>query len=680
MPEAEPPAVAPRRQAQVHATVLVLACALTLGAFVFARVQPPTGLSFTVFDRTTWDGRVLLRGVDTTLSFELIGERPFIDWQTYSVEWRGRVDVPSDGAWTFALVADDVAVLEVDDRVVVDTRGGPASRRTVGTVDLSAGLHEIRLRYVQDGGRHDLDMRWSRDGELFASVPPTRLLPPGVSDTAWRWRWLWPGAVALLVAVVTWFAARPLHVALARLLARPRVQMVLESLTRPGAAIALLLAVGLPLRATLLATSPAVLWPDSTVFHLTSADILRGLWASHDAYRTAVYPFVLAAIVGGRDSAPLGLVLVALQQLAGLGATAVFYLVGRRVCSPRAALAGALVFALHPLQLFYEMSVLTEATFTLGLAVTLWAAMWLYERPGAVAGASLGALAALLVLIRPVAQWYLPALLAVIVACYPRRKMVMRAAAVALLCYAVPMLGWMAVNQAEFGFFGVALGRGMGLYTRVFEIDGLLPPSPGADPEMRALWARATVERWSPNRVRDELNYRRRLNAAAADERLYAFAKETAFAHLPGFGVRTVLQWSRLMVAPRDSIRHCPSAVGDYLCSGRSTGESLPSFPNAPSGASRPRDAVVAYVSHVRWPMVPIALLALAGAVAALAGGATLAPGALVLVTVVCMTAVPAVSQYPHDRFRLPVDALLFVLAAGGLRRAAVMLVPARAQ
>lgn len=680
MPEAEPPTVAPRRQAQIHASVLILAGALALGAFVFARTQPPTGLEFTVFDRTTWDGRVLLRGLDATLSFELIGERPFIDWQTYSMEWRGRVDVPDDGAWTFALVADDVAVLEVDDRVVVDTRGRPASQRTVGAADLSAGLHDIRLRYAQDGGRHDLDLRWSRDGELFASVPSTRLVPPGVSDAAWRWRWLWPAAAALLAVVAAWFAARPLHVVLARLLAHPRALIVLESLTRPGPALALLMAVGLPLRATLLATSPAVLWPDSTVFHLTSVDIVRGLWATHDAYRTAVYPFVLAAIVGGQDSAPLGLVLVALQQLAGLCAIAVFYLVSRRVCSPRAALAGALVFALHPLQLFYEMSVLTEATFTLGLAVTLWAAMWLYERPGAVTGASLGALAALLVLIRPVAQWYLPALLAVIAACHPRRTVLLRAVAVAVICYAVPMAGWMAVNQAEFGFFGVALGRGMGLYTRVFEIDGLSPPSPGADPEMRALWARATVERWSPNRVRDELNYQRRLNAAAADERLYAFAKETALAHLPDFGVRTAVQWSRLLVAPRDSIRRCPSAVGDYLCSGRSTGESLPSFPNAPAGTSRPRDAVVAYVSQVRWPMVPIALLALVGGVAALTGGATLAPGALVLVTVVCMTAVPAVSQFPHDRFRLPVDALLFALAAGGLRRVAAMLAPARAQ
>jgi hypothetical protein len=165
------------------------------------------------------------------------------------------------------------------------------------------------------------------------------------------------------------------------------------------------------------------------------------------------------------------------------------------------------------------------------------------------------------------------------------------------------------------------------------------------------------------------------MSAAAADERMYAFAKETALAHVPAFSGLTLVQWGRLVVAPLESIRRCPSPVGHYLCSGRSTGESLPSFPNAPSEPSRVREAAVAYVSQVRWPMLTISLLALVGAGVALSEATTLAPGALLLVTIACMTLVPAVSQYPLDRFRIPIDALLFLLAAGGLRYLASVLV-----
>ena len=675
MPVVEPATLGPWREAQGLAGAAIAAGVLALGAIVFGTLEPVEGLEFTAFDKTAWNGRVLRTGRDTTLSVGLVGERPFTEWQSYSVEWRGQLAVSSAGTYTFALVADDGAVFEVDDRVVVDNGGQHGSRRLVGAIELDPGLHDVRLRYAQEGGRYDLDLRWSRDGELFTPIPAGRLVPPGVSPAAYRWRWLWPPLGALAAMVVGWIAASPLRRRLASAFEGPLARAALEALARPGPAIGLVVALGLPLRLALLTTSPAVLWPDSTVFHLTSRDILRGVWASHDAYRTAVYPFLLTAVVGGRDSEILGLALIGVQQIAGLGAALLLFIVGRRVVSPRAALAGALLFAIHPLQLFYEMSVLTEAIFTLGLAGAVWAAMRLLERPGVAAAALFGVLTALLVLIRPVAQWYLPAVLVLLVACHGLRAPMLRVGVVAVMCYAVPILGWMAVNQTEFGFFGVALGRGMGLYTRVFEIDALPPPAPGTDPEMRALWSHAVVERWSPNRVRDELNYGRRLSSVAADERMYAFAKETALAHVPAFIGLTLVQWGRLVVAPHDSIRRCLSPVGNYLCSGRSTGESLPSFPNAPSEPSRVREAAVTYVSQVRWPMLAIGVLALAGAGVALSEATTVAPGALLLLTIACMTLVPAVSQYPLDRFRLPIDALLFLFAAGGLRYLASVLV-----
>ena len=69
-------------------------------------------------------------------------------------------------------------------------------------------------------------------------------------------------------------------------------------------------------------------------------------------------------------------------------------------------------------------------------------------------------------------------------------------------------------------------------------------------------------------------------------------------------------------------------------------------------------------------PIAVISALAIFGAVATLArsrpASAQLTT-ALVVATVVYFTLVPALTQWPQDRYRLPVDALLFMLAAAGL-------------
>ena len=632
------------------------------------------GLRLTAYTSTNWQGRPVLEGIDATMSNELLGNSPFPQWQSYSIEWNGFLAVREGGPYTFRVSSDDGSTIEVDGATVVDNGGEHSQRRAGGLVTLAEGIHPIRVRYFQSGGRYTLNVLWSQDGTNFEAIPPSQLLPDAATYTAYRLRALRPIGVAVGLLLGFGAAFVGLRGRLWKACAAWTVRWpghLVSRLERPGPAIAVVLVVGGAVRLAMLLTTPAILWPDSHVFYVTAKQILRGLWANHDAYRTLAYPYFLAAFLRWSEAPEVGALILVTQLELGLLTAVLFYVVGRRAFPPLVALGGALLFAVHGLQLFYEMSVLTETLFTLTLAVTLWLALRAYDAPTLGRAAALGLAAVSLVLVRPVAQWFIYVLLAVgVYATRPGRQRVV-AAAVMVVCYAVPLVCWMAVNQREYGFFGVSLGRGMGLYTRVFEIDQMVPPMLSAHPEMRELWSMAKTLRWSPNRVRDELNYGRHFTGAQADDVMFAFTLETLTAHPVAYAWGTVTQWVVQIAEPLSGVRTCPSPTGRILCSGRSDGE-LPPFASTTSSEwPRLRRAVVQYVTDALVPMKAVAATALLGLIAWMRWPKRNAAGALLALCAIYFTLVPALSQWAQDRFRLPVDAILFMFAAWGVREVA---------
>ena len=650
----------------VAATYWMVAVGLAFAAGQAARV--PEGLRATAFDTPSFEGRRVVTRLDASLGNELLARAPFPDWSTYSVEWTGFLAIDEAAEYTFVTRADDGATLEIDGEMVVDNGGHHTAREARGSRRLESGLHPIRLRYVQAGDRYTLTVLWAPPGRALAAIPAGRLVPDAAAAAAYPLRTGRPLAAFLGVLVVCWAA---FHWGWSRVSASarrpwPAAARLTDALARPGVALATVLVAGLAARLAVLATTPPVWWPDSFVFQQTVREILEGRWASHDAYRTLLYPYLLVPFVALSTSPSVGIAIVAVQQLFGLAAAVLFYVVARRAVSPLAAWAGALLFALHPLQLFYEASLLTEAFFTVTLALTLWLAVRAHETPTAARMGLLGLAAAALVLVRPVALWYLACLVVAGLVAHPHPRRAAGAWAVLALCYALPLLAWMGVNQREYGFFGVALGRGMGLYTRVFQIDGLEPPQPSADPEMRVLWAEARNRQWSANRVRDELNYGWRLSSARSDDRMFAFALETVRAQPGAYAWGTARQWVAQVADPLSGVHACQSPAGQVLCSGRRE-DSAPPFPvwRGPV-VDRLRQAVVAAVTSAQIPMAPVLALALTGLAALVRARRGDASVALLALTFAYFTIVPAATQVPQDRFRLPVDAVLFLLAAEG--------------
>lgn len=66
--------------------------------------------------------------------------------------FRGYIDIPATGIYTFALASDDGAILRIGGRVVVDNDGEHPRSKRADQVALSAGLHPLELRYFDYNG------------------------------------------------------------------------------------------------------------------------------------------------------------------------------------------------------------------------------------------------------------------------------------------------------------------------------------------------------------------------------------------------------------------------------------------------------------------------------------------------------------------------------------------------
>jgi hypothetical protein len=156
------------------------------------------------------------------------------------------------------------------------------------------------------------------------------------------------------------------------------------------------------------------------------------------------------------------------------------------------------------------------------------------------------------------------------------------------------------------------------------------------------------------------------------DEIMAAAAAEAALREPGRFAVNSLRQWRRQLSGPLGDEAICASAeVGAYLCSKRTVGYAREPFLNRPRHAGQPvREWVVSYFRHARIPITLISAIAAFGVLAAVAqrGGAA-SHGVLLALTIAYFTFLPAFAQSPQDRYRLPIDALLFMFAAFGAIR-----------
>jgi len=103
---------------------------------------------------------------------------------TFSVRWTGFVTAPTSGTYTFYTTTDDGVRLWVNNQLLVDKLVPQGSTEWSGTINLTAGLHDIVIAYYQGTGGAEVSASWQPVGGSKQIIPSSVLFAPTITDTA----------------------------------------------------------------------------------------------------------------------------------------------------------------------------------------------------------------------------------------------------------------------------------------------------------------------------------------------------------------------------------------------------------------------------------------------------------------------------------------------------------------
>jgi hypothetical protein len=116
----------------------------------------------------------------------------------YNVEWSGRLAIPVDGLYRLRTKAISGAALYLDGQPIieqsapgqVDAGSADLSPVVEGEVYLTAGLHDLRVRYLDDRSHSQIYLYWQPpEGEDVLIPPDALFLPDGNLTAEGAW---WP--------------------------------------------------------------------------------------------------------------------------------------------------------------------------------------------------------------------------------------------------------------------------------------------------------------------------------------------------------------------------------------------------------------------------------------------------------------------------------------------------------
>ena len=168
-------------------------------------------------------GEPLFQDRTTEVSLAFLDEDSTLPRRFFSVRWRGFWFLSRAQTVDLYAGADDRVDIRVDGQLVLRRNFSVGTHTTGETLTLSAGPHEISVRYEQEGGGASLNVQRAFEGERPGVFVPTRLFPerPDIQDfrlvtgTYWLTRlvavlWL-PPTAGLFLVVAGWAGRRPVH-------------------------------------------------------------------------------------------------------------------------------------------------------------------------------------------------------------------------------------------------------------------------------------------------------------------------------------------------------------------------------------------------------------------------------------------------------------------------------------
>ncbi|NLE75253.1 MAG: hypothetical protein GX605_00695, partial [Chloroflexi bacterium] len=130
---------------------------------------PPNGLIGSYRQGTGWEGPAHTVQIDWFIIPNDILPPPF------SIEWRGKVEAPVAGNYTFGTNSDDGSYVYIDGQLVVDNGGSHGAQYRDGSITLAEGYHDIVVQYFQQTGSRQMELWWTPPGAAREIVPTERL-------------------------------------------------------------------------------------------------------------------------------------------------------------------------------------------------------------------------------------------------------------------------------------------------------------------------------------------------------------------------------------------------------------------------------------------------------------------------------------------------------------------------
>ena len=140
-----------------------------------APAELPAGLHAAFFRR---HGELAAERVDPVIEFAWGEAEPAagVGADHFSARWTGYLEVPVDGSYRFAAVADDGVRLWVDGELVLEDWSFHPATRVEGSAELRAGFVPIRLDYFDAGVLAELSLSWTPPGAAGEEIVPAERL------------------------------------------------------------------------------------------------------------------------------------------------------------------------------------------------------------------------------------------------------------------------------------------------------------------------------------------------------------------------------------------------------------------------------------------------------------------------------------------------------------------------
>lgn len=108
---------------------------------------------------------------DTVMTVASVVVPAVLEAPAFGLKYRGYLDVPQDGVYSFYLTCDDGGTLTIGDREVVNNDGNHSAIEKNGQVALKRGLQKFALDFIEGGGGYTLQLKYSFNGSEPRNIP-----------------------------------------------------------------------------------------------------------------------------------------------------------------------------------------------------------------------------------------------------------------------------------------------------------------------------------------------------------------------------------------------------------------------------------------------------------------------------------------------------------------------------